>query len=295
MAYPVRVGDATVVALSDKHHAVETTFHFPTVPAEAWAPYADLLTDEGLIPLNFGAFLVLAAGRVALVDTGWGPLAGPPGRPAGPGRLLDELAEVGLTPEDVDVVAFTHLHPDHVGWNLVPDGGGGWRPRFRRARYLVPEADWAHYRSLEEVHPVIREQALGLDGLPGLELVPGDGAVMPSLTGVATPGHTPGHRSFVVESAGERLFILGDLTHSPVLAEETSWVNRFDWDPALARTTRERVLERLEHDATLVAAGHYPYPSLGRFVRVDGRRRWRPADVRSESRPEPTGRPAGGD
>ena len=277
MARAIQVGDATVVALCDKFHDVETTFHFPSVPIDAWAPYADLLTDEGLIPLTFGCFLVIADNRRVLIDTGWGPAAGPPGRPAGPGRLLDELAEVGIGPDDLDIVAFTHLHPDHVGWNLVRDGEDGpWRPRFRNARYLAPRDDWDSYRSREQVHPLIREQALGLEGSPVLDLVGSDGVVIPSLTGVATPGHTPGHRSFVVQSGGERLFILGDLTHSPVIAHETAWENTFDWDKLLARATRERVLTELESEGTLTGVAHYPHPGFGRFARVGGKRRWVP-------------------
>jgi glyoxylase-like metal-dependent hydrolase (beta-lactamase superfamily II) len=278
MAHTVRVGDVTVVALRDKAHDVETTFHFPSVPAEAWAPYADLLTPEGLIPLNFGCFLVVTGDTRVLIDTGWGPVVGPPGRPAGPGRLLDELAEVGVTPADIDIVAFSHLHPDHVGWNLVRDEPDGpWRPRFANARYQVPRGDWESYRSREQVHPQIREQGLGLDGMEALELVEGDGGVADGLSGVATPGHTPGHRSFVVSSRGERLFILGDLTHSPVIAHETAWENVFDWDKPLARATRERVLDQLETAGTLTAVGHYPYPNVGQFVRIDGTRRWRSA------------------
>jgi glyoxylase-like metal-dependent hydrolase (beta-lactamase superfamily II) len=281
MAYAIRVGDATVVALRDKAHDVETTFHFPSVPQEAWGPYADLLTDEGLIPLNFGCFLVVADDTRVLIDTGWGPVAGPPGRPAGPGRLLDELAEVGVGPDAIDLVAFTHLHPDHVGWNLVRNRDEGpWRPRFANARYQVPQADWDSYRSREQVHPLIREQALGLEAFDCLDLVAGDGAVIPSLTAVSTPGHTPGHRSFIVSSAGERLFILGDLTHSPVIAQETGWENTFDWDKPLARETRERVLDNLESEGTLTAVGHYRHPGFGQFVRVDGRRRWAPIDAR---------------
>lgn len=274
MAYAIRVGEATVVALRDKAHEVETTFHFPTVPVEAWEPYRDLLTDEGLIPLNFGCFLVIADGRRVLIDTGWGPDAGPPGRPAGPGRLLDELAAVGTTPDQIDVVAFTHLHPDHVGWNLERDGDG-WRPRFRNARYQVPRLDWESYSSRDQVHPQIREQGLGLGGHDALELVEGDESLAPSLSSVATPGHTPGHRSFVVRNAGEELFILGDLTHTPVIAQETAWPNVFDHDRDLARATRERVLAELEATGTLTAVGHYPHPGIGRFVRVDGRRCWR--------------------
>ena len=78
------------------------------------------------------------------------------------------------------------------------------------------------------------------------------------------------------DTLGERLFILGDLTHSPVIANETAWENTFDWDKPLARSTRERVLAELESDGTLTGVGHYPHPGFGRFARVDGKRRWVP-------------------
>lgn len=275
MATLVQVGAATVVALSDKAHEVPPSFHFPTVPVEAWAPYADLLAADGCIPLNFGCFLVVADGLHVLVDTGWGPVAGPPGRPAGPGRLLDELTSVGVEPGRIDLVVLTHLHPDHLGWNLVEEDGA-WRPRFPNARYQVPAADWHAYRARAEVHPQIREQGFGLEGVVPLDLVGGDDAVSPSIRGIATPGHTPGHRSLLVRSAGEECLILGDLAHTPVVAQEVDWVNQFDWDAAEAVATRRAVLDRLEAEGTLVGAGHFPVPSLGHFVRVDGRRRWRP-------------------
>jgi hypothetical protein len=40
----------------------------------------------------------------------------------------------------VVLVVLTHLHLDHVGWNLAWDGGPP-RPRFPRARYLVQRTD----------------------------------------------------------------------------------------------------------------------------------------------------------
>lgn len=275
MALKVRVGDAIVAAISDKWHAVERSFHFPSVPAEAWEPYRDLLTADGRILLNFGCYLVWSDGRVVLVDTGWGPELSPPGMDPRRGALLDELATLGVTPQDVDLVVFTHLHPDHVGWNLVREGEVV-RPRFISARYLVPESDWVHYNRLTEIHPNIRLQALPLAELGVVDLIGGDHAVSPSLTTIATPGHTPGHQSLVVRSGGDSLFILGDLAHTPVVAHETEWPNKFDWDPELAKATRRRVLDGLERDGQLVAAGHFPHPGIGRFGRVDGRRVWRP-------------------
>lgn len=278
MATRVRIGDAEITGLVDRQHALSPEWHYPDVPADAWEPYRDMLSDEAMALLNFRAFLVRADDRTILIDTGWGPRHAPPGAPASPARLPQEMAEVGATMDDVELVVFTHLHADHVGWNLdypEPEGTAP-TPNFRNARYLVPAADWAHYNRIEQMHPNIREQALPLGDLGVLGTFEGEHMVSASLRALPTHGHSPGHSSFVLDSGGERCFILGDLAHHPIIAGETSWVHRFDFDPERAREQRERVIGELEQDGTLVAAGHFPQPGFGRFVRVDGRRQWRP-------------------
>ena len=57
--------------------------------------------------------------------------------------LHTHLREPGR--EDVETVEYTHLHPDHVGWNLEQQDGG-YRPTFPRARYLAHRADWETFQ-----------------------------------------------------------------------------------------------------------------------------------------------------
>lgn len=279
MATRVRIGDAEITGLVDRQHKLSPEWHYPDVPAEAWEPYAELLRDEAFALLNFRAFLVRADDRTILVDTGWGPRHAPPGAPATPARLPEELAEVGASMDGVDTVVFTHLHADHVGWNLRYEDDRPAGPNFVNARYLVPADDWVHYNRIEQMHPNIREQALPLGPLGLVDTFEGEHQVSPSLRALPTPGHSPGHSSFVLDSGGERCFVLGDLAHHPIIGAETSWVHRFDFDPERARQQRERVLDLVETEGTLVAAGHFPQPGFGHFRRIDGRRVWRPLDV----------------
>jgi glyoxylase-like metal-dependent hydrolase (beta-lactamase superfamily II) len=165
-----------------------------------------------------------------------------------------------------------------VGWNLVYEDEKI-LPRFTSARYLVSEPDWAFFSARDENHPNIAQQAIPLDDIGVLDTFNDGHPLTPFLTAEATPGHTPGHMSFVVQSSGERLYILGDLIHHPVIAHETDWVHKFDADPEMAVATRKKVLDRLEREETTVAAGHLQHPSFGRFARVDGRRVWKPIDV----------------
>jgi YD repeat-containing protein len=274
MALRTTIGAAELYALSDGEHALNTAWHYPDVPGERWAEYP-VPPGAHAGKLNFGCFLVRAGGRTVLIDTGWGPSAAPPGGLDAPAGLLAELASIGVAVEDIDTVVFTHLHPDHIGWNLDYSSGEP-TPRFSNARYLMPRLDWEHYSGRDEIHPSIPRQALALRGCDALELYDGQAQVCPVLHGLPTPGHTPGHTSFVLESGGESCFVLGDLAHHPAALHETGWVQRFDWDPAQARRTREHTLDRLEAAGTLVAAGHLPIPNVGYLVRDGGVRTFRP-------------------
>src|SRR5439155_15080668 len=96
--------------------------YFPAVGPEIWGAYRELypdaLRDGNSIYTSATAYAIRAADSVILIDTGLGP--GPHERIGNQtGQLLAELASRGIAPEDVDLVLFTHLHRDHVGWNAV--------------------------------------------------------------------------------------------------------------------------------------------------------------------------------
>jgi glyoxylase-like metal-dependent hydrolase (beta-lactamase superfamily II) len=278
MVTRVRVGDAEIVGLLDRRAAIIPERHFPGVPPDALARYDELLRGGPWSLISFRAYLVRADGRSVLIDTGYGPVHAPPGDLDGAALLLDELAGAGASTSDIDLVVFTHLHADHVGWNLVEDRGAR-RPRFPRARYLAPAADWAHLQGLDQIHPNLREQVLPLGPLGVLDTFAGEHQVLPSLRAVPTPGHSPGHTSFVLGAEGDRCFVLGDVVFHPLVVAEPAWGGAFDWRPDLAAETRERVLARLEADGSPVAAGHFPGSGFGRFVRIDGRRAWSPIEA----------------
>ena len=81
--------------------------------------------------------------------------------------------------------------------------------------------------------------------------------------------------SILVTSQGERALVLGDAAHSPVQVLEPDWVSRADMDPEVTRQTRRALMDRIEREDILVAAGHFEAPGFGRIVRLDGRRYWK--------------------
>jgi glyoxylase-like metal-dependent hydrolase (beta-lactamase superfamily II) len=274
-SHVVRVGDVEITALTDGTLEFDLSNFFPTIPEDDWQPYESHLTEEHKVRFNLGSYLIRSAGRTILVDTGLGPR--PADAPDAPwGRLLHEFRANGLRPEDVDMVVMTHLHRDHVGWNLMPQGQKS-VPTFPRARYWMSAKDWeaCHQPDVQPKRfPSAPTCVWPLAELGLVELMNGEHHLTRELTAVPTPGHTPGHMSILVTSRGQRALVLGDAAHSPVQVLEPDWVSRADMDPELTRQTRRALIERVEREEIIVAAGHFPAPGFGRIVRLEGRRYW---------------------
>jgi glyoxylase-like metal-dependent hydrolase (beta-lactamase superfamily II) len=271
----IHIGNVEILSLSDGLLEFDLCNFFPTIPEEHWRPYESHLTAERHVRFNLGSYLIRADGRTILVDTGLGPK--PAEMPEAPwGILLDEFTAHGVRPEEVDMVVMTHLHRDHVGWNLRSQDGQ-YTPTFPNARYWMSTKDWEACRQPEvqrDRFPNAPTCVWPLAELGLVEFMAGEHALTRELTALPTPGHTPGHMSILITSQGERALILGDVAHNPAQVHETDWVSRADMDPEVTKTTRRALMERLEREGIVVAAGHFPAPGFGKIVRLEGRRYW---------------------
>ena len=276
--HTIRVGDAHIISVTDGHIHFATSDFFPSIEEDAWAPYRDQLTEDGLLRLNVGSFVVRIGDHATLIDTGLGE-GDHPFENSEWGLLANDLAAKGVAASEIDAVFITHLHRDHVGWNIVPDpDGGDPKPYFPNARYYVPRADWNTFtrRAGMSMFTYIREQVMPLMDMGLLELVDGEQPITDHVTALPTPGHTPGHMSALITSAGESAVVLGDAAHVPVQAHHTDWSPRADTNPKLSAQNRAALFERMERDHSLVVSGHFPAPGFGRLARVSGRRYWQP-------------------
>jgi glyoxylase-like metal-dependent hydrolase (beta-lactamase superfamily II) len=271
----IRVGNVEIMSLSDGLLEFDLCNFFPTIPQENWQQYTDHLTEEHHVRFNLGSFLVRSEGRTILVDTGLGPK--PADTPDVPwGTLLEDFTANGIKPEDIDMVVMTHLHRDHVGWNLQSQNGK-YTPTFPNARYWMSTKDWeaCHQPEVQKDRfPNAPSCVWPLEALGLVELMQGEHVLTRDLTAIPTPGHTPGHMSILITSQGERALILGDVAHNPAQVHETDWVSRADMDPDVTRQTRRALMERLEREGMVVAAGHFPAPGFGKVVRLQNRRYW---------------------
>ncbi len=262
-SHKATVGNVELISLFDGHGDMNPLQVFPASSLDVWQnEYSEFLDDDNHIHPRFGPTAVRSGGKLIVVDTGLQAPGGP---------FLDDMKSKGIDREAVDLVVITHLHPDHVGWNLTNG-----QPTFPNARYLTTKQDWDYWTqpSVLENAQHISDQVLPLESMNILDLIDGEYKITDELTTIATPGHTPGHISIVVASAGERGMILGDVAHSPAQAHYTDWSPMFDVDGDLSRKTRHEILDRLEAEGSLVSAGHFPDTGLGRFVREGDRRVW---------------------
>ena len=261
--FKTNVGNVELVSLSDGFPTKAPLEVFPDTNIEHWREFPGLLDSNGHFGTRYGLVAVRSGGKLIIVDTG---LQAPDG------ILLDDMKRKGVEREAVDLVVFTHLHPDHVGWNLT-----GGRPTFPKARYLVPRSDWDYWTqpSVLQSAEHITSQVLPLKDLNVMDLIDGEYRITDELTTVPTPGHTPGHISIAIASQGERGYVLGDVAHNLAQAHYTDWNPIYDVDPELARKTRHAVLDQLEVEGILVYAGHFPDPGFGHLVRGESRRMWR--------------------
>jgi glyoxylase-like metal-dependent hydrolase (beta-lactamase superfamily II) len=283
----IRLGAMEVTALCDAATRFPQSLAeaFPDVPKDEWPDlrrrYPDTLDGEDGWLFHVHCYLIRTSGLTVLVDTGLGPSWTIAATWVGSqGLFPDELQAAGLAPGDIDVVAVTHLHLDHIGWGV--EGANDPRPMFANARYLISRAEWAGFRELgdEDDIAAFEQQAVPLQRAGVLDLVDGESVLWDGLMLVPTPGHTPGHQSLLIDSGGRRALLSGDLTNHPLQVAEPDWRSGGDQDPVLASWTRRRWLDRVESEGMLLCTAHYPRP-FGRLVRVEGRRSFAPEPLAS--------------
>ena len=268
----LNIGNGEITSLSDGLLEYDLCNFFPAIPEEDWGPYENHLTEDHRGSFNLACFLVRSEGKTIAVDTGLGPKPSPE---APWGELLNDFKAHGVAPEEVDMVVMTHLHRDHVGWNLL-SRDGKYEPTFPNASYWMSTKDWeaCHDPELETRFTNAPECVWSLEDLGLIEFMDGEVSLTGELTTLPTPGHTPGHMSIMINSQGQRGLILGDVIHNTVQIHETSWISRADIDPEQTRLTRSSMMERLEREGIPVAAVHLAAPGFGKIVRLQDRRVW---------------------
>ncbi len=264
-------GDAQIDTLSDGHLILPGALILQYLdPAEA----APILAAYGQSPDQFtpdcNVTLLRMGDRTVLFDVGAGPEF-----MATAGKLHEALDAAGVAPEDVTDVVFTHAHPDHL-WGLLDDFGDLVFPDAAYHMGRIERDYWTDPNTVSTIGADRTVFAVGaasrLAALADQIEVFEDGAeIVPGVAARMTPGHTPGHMSFLVQSGSDAVMILGDCIANPSLAfARPDWWSGTDQDPDLAATTRTSVMDQLATDQMRLIGYHLPDGGIGRAERRDG-------------------------
>jgi glyoxylase-like metal-dependent hydrolase (beta-lactamase superfamily II) len=252
---------------------------FPAIPTDYWSSDHGLFDAGSRIVMSAGGLLIERDGRALLIDAGLGPTtADSVVGPVNSGAMLDVLAALGRRREDIEVLAFTHLHFDHTGWAFRPNADGRYVSTFPNARYVLSAQEWGPHEYGEDAAGVATPREI-IAPLAANHTVLVDGEeIFPGVRAVVTPGHSPGHTSYVVTSAttGTRLVVFGDAFHIPAQLAHPDWPSAPDIDVRAVRKARRRVLDELTQPNTIGFAFHFGDQAFGRVTTGAAGPAWEP-------------------
>lgn len=267
------VGDLEIYLLNDALVKVDPGGPFGLVPRVLWSRFLPP-DDAHYVPMTLHNLVLRSGGKTIVVDTGMGDKLTARQRAIWQlqrpqGSLIDGLARLGITPEDVDLVIDTHLHGDHCGGNTRLAENGQIVPTFPNAEYVVQRREYS-----DAMRPNERTQATYLldNYVPLMKtrqlrlLDQEEEALAPGVFGVRTPGHTPGHMSVRFESNGQHAVFVCDLASYSIHFAKLGWMTAYDVEPLVTLETKRRWQHwALETDALLIFP-HDPQIPAGRLT-----------------------------
>lgn len=262
----IDLGGATVETLSDGHLTLPPEFIFGPMPQAELAP---ILEANGIAPgttltPECNLTLLRANGNVVLFDAGAGAAF-----QDSAGKLAEAMDVIGLAPDEVTHVVFTHGHPDHL-WGVLDDFD---EPFFSEATHMIGKAEWEYWTDPATVDTIDAGRTAFAVGaarrLAAMEEAMsffGDGEeILPGVAAMLTPGHTPGHMAFEIRSGSESLLVVGDaIGNHHVAFARPEWPSGSDQDQPTAAATRAALLDRLATEQMRLIGFHLPGGGLGR-------------------------------
>ncbi len=266
----LQVGALPVTIVHDGAVSRDVARNF--VPNVTEAQIAAALSAAGVqgttIQNPYHQTVVQTRAGIVLLDVGFGQ-----GAPAGLAQRAAAMRAAGIDPAAVAIVAISHFHGDHIGGLIGTDGA----PAFPNAAIKVPEREWAFWTDAGEESRASEMRRPGFAMArqrfapyaqrierfaPGAEVAPG-------ITAIGTPGHSPGHVSFLIADGNQQCLVIGDAITTPGLfMANPEWYPIFDMDPTLAVTTRKALLERAATERMPVIGYHFDFPATGRVERA---------------------------
>ncbi len=176
------------------------------------------------------------------------------------GYLLDSMSLAGIEPDEITQVVITHTHADHVFGLVLMDGK---QPAFPNATYVISKEEMVFWQKIIDDGAKDQRPIVSMMEAKGIHLIDMDEQIVPGLTAIPIPGHTPGHIALLLESGGEKLIHMADLLHSPIQFAHPEWSPTYDDDTSISVPTRRTALGQVADENLLALFYHLPFPGLG--------------------------------
>ncbi|WP_259070323.1 MBL fold metallo-hydrolase [Mucilaginibacter sp. X4EP1] len=268
--YNMQIGDLPVTVLSDGTNPLDMAqLLLNAKPGELKSGFAESFLST-TVESSDNEFLIRTDGKLILVDAGSGDLLG-----ASFGQLTKSLQNAGVQPEQIDAVLLTHLHPDHVGGlmrngKMVFPNATIYIAKAESDFWLIPEALKNAPAAYKPFFEYAQNAALPYAKAGKLKAFKSGDVLFPGITALGSAGHTAGHTSYVIESNGDKLLILGDLIHAQAVQfADPGIAIGYDSDPKEAVSTRRRVFDDAVKGKYLVAGSHLSFPGVG-HIKANG-------------------------
>lgn len=275
------LGDIRIHAIDGGLQWLDGGAMFGVVPKPLWERRIPA-DEKNRIPLAARALLVETPDELVLIETGLGNKADEkaieiygieslPSDPAmGADRVQAGVREAGFSLDEVTLVVNTHLHFDHAGGNTFRDESGDVRLAFPRARYTVQWTEWeyAHDSNERTRASYLKHDFDPVHAAGAFDFLHGEAEIVPGISVVLTPGHTPHHQSVLLRSSGETACYLGDLVpttaHLPL-----PWIMGYDVEPLVTLESKRRVLGQALEEGWLLVFTHDPVTPWGYLEQED--------------------------
>lgn len=257
------LGDFEVTAINDGtvDLPVDKLLHGVT-PGQVDAALAKSFLKSPLESSD-NAFLINTGSKLVLIDTGAGSLFGPT-----LGKFVANLKAAGYQPEQIDEIYITHFHGDHIG-GLAANSQRTFPNAVVRAQ--KQESDFWLSQANMDKNPKMADYFKGAMGalnpyVSASKFQPfeGDVELVPGISTHSGKGHTPGHATYVVQSKGQKLVLVGDMIHvAAVQMAHPEITMTFDNDQKTAAAERRQAFDAAARGGYLIGGAHLQFPGLG--------------------------------
>ena len=260
------LGDVEVIQILEGIRAIKIPDNLITNLSkdQTLAAFEAAHMPEGIFRNPYCPSVVKAGGKTIVIDTGQGISA----HAATKGELGHHRANLqaaGIDVKSVDIVLISHFHGDHIGGLKNPDG----TPAYPNAEIKVPAVEQAYWTDEGNMAKTPKSNQGNFanvkkifDGLKTTQYEAGK-EVAPGIVAIATPGHTPGHSSFIVSSGSKRVLIQGDVALAPeVFVKHPDYQIVFDVLGDVAVATRKKVYDMALAEKMPIIGYHFPFGTL---------------------------------